>query len=91
MTGVGISSHAVTAVDITTVLPPRARVVVLFISTVVHARTIYDHMWKFWYFILADFNRIIHWTVNVHFVYRMRNMNDARVRILDIRQIYRFL
>jgi len=48
-------------------------------------------MWKFWYFILADFNRIIHWTVNVHFVYRMRNMNVARVRILDIRQIYRFL
>jgi hypothetical protein len=33
----------------------------LFINTVVHARTIYEHVWKCWYFISADFDRIIHW------------------------------
>ena len=59
----GISSLAVIVVDITIILPPRACVVVLFVNNVLHARTIYDHVWKFWYFILADFNRIIHWTV----------------------------
>ena len=59
----GISSNAVTVVDITIILPPRECVAILFINIVVHARTIYDHVWKCWYFILADFNRIIHWTV----------------------------
>jgi hypothetical protein len=62
-TGVGISSNAVIVVDMTIILPPRACVVVLFIDIVVNSHTIYDHVWKCWYFISADFDRIVHWTV----------------------------
>ena len=59
----GISSNAVIVVGITIILSPRACVAVRFIIIVVHAHTIYDHGRKCWYFILADSNRIIHWTV----------------------------
>ena len=40
----GISFNAVTVVDMTIILPPRACVVVLFIIIVVHARTMYGNV-----------------------------------------------
>lgn len=64
MTGVGISSNAVIVVDVTIILPPRARVAVLFMNIVVNARAIYDQVLICWYLILTcNFNRNVHWAV----------------------------